>query len=158
MPNAPAVFLDLMRKPSIPAMHPEAIAKVRRLEVENLERDQIRLPVQDTLHGGMYVRTVFIPAGVLLTGALIKVPTVVIVQGSVTVYIGGGSADFEGYNILPASAGRKQAFLAITDTYVSMMFPTKATTVEEAEREFTDEHEQLASRRDNMNVVQITGE
>lgn len=145
---------------TLPAMTGSAIGKVRKLEAANLARPQVKLPIQHTLHGGMYVRTVFIPAGVLLTGALVKLPTVVMVAGDATVYI-GDKVPLQTHgllNILPASAGRKQAFLARSDIFVSMMFPTQATTVEEAEREFTDEHERLASRRDEMNVVNITGE
>ena len=47
------------------------------------------------------------------------------------------------------AAGRKQAFLAITDTALTTTFPTAAVTVEEAEAEFTDETDLLASRGDD---------
>jgi hypothetical protein len=39
---------------------------------------------------------------------------------------------------------------------ITMMFPTKARTIEEAEREFTDDADRLLSRRQNANTVVIT--
>ena len=47
----------------------------------------------------------------------------------------------------------------IADTRVTMIFPTTARTVEEAEAEFTEEADGLCSRRDpTSNHVVITGE
>jgi hypothetical protein len=65
----------------------------------------------------------------------------------------------QGYAVLPASAGRKQAFVAQADTRLTMVFPTSAKTVEQAEREFTDEIYLLGSRHGAAaNHVVITGE
>lgn len=167
MSDAPIVCLDLMRKPSggsISAMSPDAIAKVRQLEVENLKRPQLKLATLETLHGGLYTRSLHLPAGkfsdgvvatTLLTGALIKIATTLIVQGDAMVFLGQRAIRVSGYQVITASAGRKQAFFAIEDTFVSMAFPTRATTVEEARREFTDEHELLAA---GLPVTNITGE
>lgn len=133
---------------AIPAMTPEAIDKVRRLEECVLALPQVELETRHALHGGMYARTIRIPAGVIITGALIKVPTLLIVQGKASVYVGlDEPLHLDGYNVLPASAGRKQVFVAVTDTWLTAVFATKATTVDEAERAFTDEHERLATRR-----------
>ena len=45
------------------------------------------------------------------------------------------------------------------ETIVSMAFPTNARSVEEAEAEFTDDSDMLASRRDeSLNIITITGE
>jgi hypothetical protein len=63
-----------------------------------------------------------------------------------------------GYQVVPAAAGRKQAFRAVADTHITMVFPTNARTVDEAEREFSDEFERLASRKDGaVNEAIITG-
>ncbi len=56
-----------------------------------------------------------------------------------------------------ASAGRKQAYIAHKDTFLTMSFKTNAKTVEEAEAEFTDDHERLMSRN-GVNKIVITGE
>ena len=53
----------------------------------------------------------------------------------------------EGYNVVPASAGRIQAYVTFTETAITMLFPSKAETKEEAEAEFTDEAADLLSRR-----------
>lgn len=134
---------------SFPVMSDEMVARVRGWEEKSLLEQQLDIPIRHTLHGGMYARTVFVPAGVLITGALIKIATLLIAQGNVLVYIGSDTIELEGYNIIPASAGRKQAFLAKTDAYLTMVFPSNAETVAEAEEEFTDEADKLASRKGN---------
>lgn len=135
-----------------------AIDDVDALERDRLMQPQVPLATDHVIHGGIYSRTILIPAGVLLTGALIKVPTTLVLNGDVTVWTGIGEIHLRGHNVLPASAGRKQAFVAHTNTFLTMLFPTSAKTVEEAEREFTDEWEMLASHSSEFNSVLITGE
>lgn len=145
--------------PPLPPMSNEAISKVRELEAIILDMPQADLTTHHVFHGGMYARTIMIPAGVVLTGALIKISTMVIVCGDVTVYVGDKAMELYGYNVIPASAGRKQVFLAKSDTWVTMLFPTDAVTVAEAEAKFTDEIDILASGGELCkNVVTITGE
>lgn len=142
----------------IPAMSEEAIEKVRRLEKVLLELPQLELETTHVIHAGMYLRTIRMPAGCLVSGVLMKIPTIVIVSGHATFYVDGGhTIDFDGYNVIPASAGRKQAVLANSETYITMMFPTDARTVDEAEAQFTDEAEALGSHRDR-NIITITGD
>lgn len=144
---------------AIPAMSNEAVAKVAKLEEWALTKDQIHIPIEHTIHGGMYARTLMLPAGIMITGALIKVPTVLIIAGDAIMYTQDGPVEIAEYAVLPASAHRKQAFYAIEDTYMTMLFPTKAKTVEDAEREFTDEIDALTSTKDEAsNIINITGE
>lgn len=134
--------------PSLPAMTAQAVDMVRRLEDELIDMPQVDISTAHVIHGGMYARTIVIPAGVVLTGALIKLDTVVIVNGDCTVFVGGDQPQrLAGYHVLPGGAGRKQAFLAHADTHVTMVFPSTAQTVEQAENEFTDEAHKLLSRR-----------
>ena len=143
----------------LPAMTDEAIAKVRELETLNAERQQVKIDTLHVIHAGVYSRTIMIPAGVLLTGALVKRSTLLVVSGDAIVYIGGETKELNGYNILPASANRKQAFVAKTDVWITMLFATDAKTVGEAEEEFTDEIELLFSTKDpSSNKIVITGE
>lgn len=142
----------------LPAMSDEAANKVRGMEQFSRKFEQVEIHTDHVIHGGMYVRTIFIPADVYLTGALIKVPTTLIVSGDLTAYIGDDAINLCGYNVLPAMAGRKQAFRTYTDVHMTMIFPTKARTVEEAEQEFTDEVDNLMSRdRPDLNTITITG-
>lgn len=134
---------------TIPSMTPTAIDRVRRLERLSGEMPQVSIETLHTFHAGMYARTVRVPAGVLITGALIKIATVLIVSGDAIMYGDGGAVEISGYNVLSASANRKQAFLALTDTYLTMLFPSEAKSIDEAECEFTDEIDLLASRRDD---------
>tara|TARA_R110000822_G_scaffold196789_1_gene334721 strand:- start:68 stop:532 length:465 start_codon:yes stop_codon:yes gene_type:complete len=144
----------------IPAMASASIDKVRDLEAHLLEVPQLELETNHVIHGGMYARTICLPAGYVLTGVLVKVSTIVIVSGHVRVYLGDNThADINGYSVLPASAGRKQAFVAYSDTDITMMLPTKSTTISDVEAEFTDEIDSLLSHSQaSTNTVRITGE
>ena len=140
-------FLGVFAMNEIAPMSEIALVKVRILEEGALKLPQIPIVTSHVLHGGIYARTIMIPAGVLLTGALIKIATVLIVSGDVLVYIGGKTIELNGYNVSPAAANRKQAFVAKTDTHLTMLFPTDATSVEDAEKEFTDEVDMLITRK-----------
>jgi hypothetical protein len=143
----------------IPAMSDAAIENVRRPEKLARGLPQVALETNHVIHAGLYARTILVPAGVMITGALVKIATLLVVQGDVIVYVDGAPVHLQGHAVLAASAGRKQAFLARVDTHLTMIFPTRAKTVEDAEREFTDEVDLLASRRDtNHSQTMITGE
>lgn len=144
--------------PAIAQMAPSSIDQVRALEHHTEQLAQVEIPTDHVLHAGMYARTILIPAGVLLTGAHVIRPTTLVISGDVTVFVGDGTLHLAGYQVIAAAAGRKQVFLAHADTYVTMLFPTAARTVEEAEREFTDEAERLLSHRQQVESITITGE
>lgn len=144
---------------TIPAMSTSNVEKVLALEVFTKQLPQVDIPTQHIIHGGMYARTIMIPPGVLLTGVLIKLATLVIINGDVLVYVGDQSKRMTGYNIFAASAHRKQAFVTETETVVTMIFPTHSKSVQEAEAEFTDDQESLMShKQEDQNTTIITGE
>lgn len=155
----------------IPAMDAPSIEKVRELSEKLsscLNKDMYY--TNHMLHAKLdvdgkivrlYARTLETPPYTLITGTLIKIPTILITCGDISVYIGNGTIRADGpYNIYPASAGRKQAvFSHGTRAFYTMIFPTLAETVEEAERHFTDEYDLLGSHADEKyNSVVITGE
>ena len=144
----------------IPAMDAPSVQKVRDLEKELLKLPQGQYDTNHVIHAGMYARTLITPPYTLITGALIKIPTILITHGEITAYVGNGVVRLHGYNVLPASAGRRQAvFSHDTVAHYTMMFPTTHKTVEEAEKQFTDEYDLLASHRDEkFNYTVITGE
>ena len=147
----------IQRQDIIPAMSEMAINSVRELEYYTERCPQTEIPTDHVFHAGVYDRTIMIPAGVVLTGALIKVATVLIVSGDCIVYIGDEAVERHGYHVFAASKGRKQAFIAKTDTYITMIFATDVKTVREAEEEFTDEFDRLMSRHDDA-VNHVVGE
>jgi len=144
---------------SIAPMSEADIAKVGELEKRLMELEPVEIPIEHAMHAGMYARTIRIPAGVCATGVLIKTATLLIVSGDCTLYIGSGSVDLQGYHVIPAGAGRKQACLAHEDTFVTMLFASNARTIDEAEAEFTDETHLLQSRQhEHLNHVTMSGE
>jgi hypothetical protein len=146
-------------RPRIAAMSEAAIGKVRRLEGLARTLPQVAIETGHVIHGGLYARTIFVPAGVMITGAEIKIATLLVVSGDALVYLDGAPLRLQGYTVLPASAGRKQAFVALAGTHLTMVFPSDARSIDEAERQFTDEADTLASRRDaGSNHIVITGE
>lgn len=146
--------------PRIAAMSPAAIDQVRRLESAARDLPQVALETHHVLHAGLYARTVRVPAGVVITGALVRIATLLVVDGDVLVHVDDGAPiRLQGHHVLPAAAGRKQAFLAQADTHITMIFASGAASIADAEAEFTDEADILASRRDaESNRIIITGE
>lgn len=139
--------MNLTAAPTLLPMSDESIEKVRRLEGELLELPQVDPETAHLFHAGLYARTVKIPAGALMTGALIKIATVLIISGSVTVFTEGEPLDIDGYAVIQGAAGRKQAFLTRSETSITMLFATDAKTIDEVENEFTDETGRLLSRK-----------
>jgi hypothetical protein len=143
----------------ISTMSETAIDKVRYLEKFFLSLPQVSMATHHLIHAGMYSRTIMVPAGVALTGALIKIATILIFSGDFILFAGDEAIELNGYNVLAGGPNRKQAGVAKTDTWVTMIFPTSAKTVEEAEKEFTDEFDRLFSRHDDAdNSVIVMGE
>lgn len=135
------------------------IETVRKVEAIAKAKPQVDIETTHTIHSGIYTRTVSLQPGVMITGVLVKRTTTVIVSGRVLVYLEGEMKELEGYNVLPASANRKQIFIALEPVHITMAFATDAKTVEEAENEFTDEGTILSSRLpDSVNHIIITGE
>lgn len=134
-------------KPSFPAMKTSDINKVRRAINATASKPQAEYKVDQFIHNGLYVRTGFLTKTMYLTGALIKIPTTLIISGDVTAFIGNSLIRFTGYHTVTAEAYRQQVFYAHEDTYLTMMFPTNAKTCEEAEEEFTDDYAILTTRR-----------
>jgi hypothetical protein len=150
---------SLVEQSGIRAMSAESVGLVRKIEDALLQLEQPAIGTEHLIHGGMYARTIVATAGTVMTGAMIQVPTILVISGDVSVLIDGGAIDLVGFHVLPGSAGRKQAIYAREDTHVTMIFATGAETVAEAEEEFTIEADRLASRRESaINHIVITEE
>jgi hypothetical protein len=144
---------------AIPSMHDDAIARIRRLEARAAERPQVKIATHHVLHAGLYARTILVPAGTMLTGALVDIPTTVIVSGDCTVALGDGRTErLTGYHVLAAEGRRKQAYIAHADTWITAVFASSAKSVAEAEDEFTAEAHKLMSRQPgHANTIVVTG-
>jgi hypothetical protein len=144
---------------TIPAASPEGRALVRRFESALRDFPQERFVTEHVIHASMYLRTIHMVKYCNFTGALIKIPTVLIVSGDADMSTGDGVTELRGYNVLPGSIGRKVAFVAHSDLDMTMVFPFTGKTVEEAQKHFTDEWSLLVplSEPDRHHIV-ITGE
>lgn len=131
----------------------EAISKIKLLEDEIRKHPQTPFVTEHVFHAGLYARTVRIPAMTLFTTVLIKRATILIVNGRFRTWINGKWMISEGYQVVPADAGRKQIYATGSEVSVTMVFPTESRTVEEAEAEFTEESESLLSRTMENDIV-----
>lgn len=124
---------------SVPACTQTTLAVARNIESLLKACPQIYLEPEEHLHAGLYARTIRVPAGVVLTGALIKIPTLLIVSGEVMMSVGDQVKRYTGTNIFEGSAGRKTVFRAVDDVVITMAFASDASDFDEAVKQFTDE-------------------
>ena len=136
--------MDLEKKEELRQVSIEE-AKAFEQALKTLE--QINLPTHHLIHGKMYARTIFVPAGTALTGVLTKLDNICIVIGDISVTTDDGVVRLTGYNIIPATKGYKRVGYAHADTYWTTLIPTENTTVEAIENEMSEESHLLQSRQ-----------
>jgi hypothetical protein len=140
-----------------PASQP-TLDKIQIVHEALLRVADVEIATEHLLHGGMYARTIRLDAGVVMVGSLIKLATVLIVNGATTLVSGDDRIDLDGYNVLAGCAGRKALFVTRGPVEMTMLFPTQAATVEEAENEVFAEAELLMSRKNGgSDTFRITG-
>jgi hypothetical protein len=143
---------------ALPPASEETIRKIRLVEDRIREHCfPVDIQTEHILHGGMYARTVRLAANVIVTNVIIKVPTMLVVSGSCNLLAGEEWVRLDGYYVIPTLPGRKQIVVTIEETDFTMLFPTRAKTVEEAEAQFSDEAESLYSRTQGDDLYLITG-
>lgn len=111
---------------NLPVMGQSEVDSVRELETAAMRLPQVHIPTDHVFHAGMYARTIKIPAGVALTGAQIKIPTILIISGDTLVYGENGATRYTGYHVALGQRGRKQAFYALQDTLADNAFPYRS--------------------------------
>ena len=133
---------------ALPPTTPEIMEKIALVEARIRPHEHtLQVQMEHHLHAGMYARTCRLAPWMVITSVLIKIPTILIIHGDCVVLAGDKWHEITGYNVIPASAGRKQIYMTREETEITMIFPSDAKTVEEAEREFTDEFENLLTTR-----------
>jgi len=138
---------------------PEMLQAIERIHERVLACPQCEIATEHLIHGGMYARTIRLVPGTKMVGSLIRHATILIIQGDCSVLIGDQRIDLTGYNVIPGCAGRKQFFVTLGPVEMTMIYPTSAWTVEEAEDDIFVEADQLVSRRDSSrDQVTITGQ
>jgi hypothetical protein len=127
--------------------------KVCALEREILKHPQVDLGTSMFAHARMGVRTIFLPAGTAITGAMTNIANVCIVCGDITVTTDDGNKRFTGYHVLKADAGFKRAGFAHADTWWTTIWPTELVDAREMEDEMTSESAMLQTRREGIVFV-----
>lgn len=112
-----------------------------------LAAPQVDLRTSHCLSGGVYSRTIYIPAGTVLTGATHKRDHVNIVVGDITVTTDDGPMRLTGYHVLPTKAGHKRAGFAHADTIWTTVSHTELTDIEDIEDELVIESDRLQTRQ-----------
>lgn len=143
------------RPPALVAPDAQTLGALRDLDDAMRGLPQTDVQIDHLLHGSMYARTAHVPAGTLVSGVVLSRATVLVLVGDVTVFTGTESVRLTGFHVLPGSAGRKQLFRTHAETHMTMVLPSTAQSVDEAEHDFTDEPELLMA---TAGRVTITGE
>ena len=142
---------------TLPATTAEALKTVNAVEEKMRQMPQFEPRMEHMLHAGMYARTARVNRGDAFTSVMIKVPTILIINGWAWVFAGDRWHEVKGYKVIAASAMRKVVYVIERPTEITMLFPSRAKTVEEAEKGFTDEYERLLTKQQGENdLVTIT--
>jgi hypothetical protein len=121
--------------------------KVRAMEDYMLQFPQVDLSTTHLVFGGMYARTILIPAGTMLTGALTELANICVMCGDITVTTDDGTKRLTGFHVLAAKPGAKRAGIAHSDTYWTTLIPTDLTDITDIEESMTTEAAGLQTRR-----------
>lgn len=125
----------------------EAQAHVFALEEINRKKPQVELPLRHFIADGCYVREIFMPAGLDVTGRIHKHEHIAIqVYGDITIFDHTGAYRMSGYNVFVSKPGAKRALRTHADTMFltvhKLRQPIQEVTPEilaELEREYVAE-------------------
>ena len=129
-----------------------------RDQILRLEGELLQLEAQgggielDTWHhfaDGLVARTILIPAGTCLTGAVHREEHLNICHGDITVWTEHGMRRLTGYHVLPSLPGAKRVGHAHADTFWTTVHrnPTNERDIAKLEDALVEDADQLQSRR-----------
>ena len=122
--------------PGIPDEH----VLIYRLEAELLKYPQVEMPVEHAFCNGIYARTMHIPAGTILTGAVHRDESFFLVRrGILIVTTDDGSRQLFPGDMSVTKAGAKRAGIAVTDAEITTFHanPSNETEPEKLWNMFT---------------------
>lgn len=108
---------------------------------------QVDLSTVHTVSGGVYSRTIFIPAGVSLVGATHSKDHTNIMFGDITVTTDDGMKRLTGYNVFATKAGMRRVGFAHTDTYWTSVIQTTETEMSKIEEDITPDSHKLQTNQ-----------
>jgi hypothetical protein len=129
--------------------------KVERLEQHLLQYPQVDLKTQHCLSGGVYARSITLPADTIITGAVHKHDHIVIVTGDITVTTEDGPRRFTGQHVFPVAAGSKRAGFAHAETVWTTVHSTNKTSPEDIEDDLVEEADRLQTRNPQLGMAPL---
>lgn len=125
---------------------------VMHAEEEMLKQPQQKLPMEHLFADGVYVRSMFVPAGSWVTGKAHKTDHIcILLDGGLTVTAPDGSLKtIEAPDMWVVPAGEKKLGYFHKDTWFANIHPTDTTDLEVIEQRVTyepEEYEQLVMAR-----------
>ena len=122
----------------------------------NLGKDPF--PIEEYIKDGFYYRTVKIPAGHLLAGAIHRQDSTVLMSyGKLIVAAAGESTTLEGRVMFMSAKGKQKIGYAVKDSLWTDIHPTDATTCEEAYAELFTEDYSVIDRDDYYEMLADMG-
>lgn len=118
------------------------------LQVEQ-QQGGIELETWHHFADGLVARTILIPAGACLTGAVHKAEHLNIAHGDITVWTEQGMRRLTGYHVLPALPGAKRVGLTHAPTYWTTVHlnPANERDITALEDALVEDSHRLQSRR-----------
>lgn len=122
---------------------------------------EVNCPLQHDFAPGVYMRTIFIPAGVCIVGKIHRHRHGnILSQGHVRVFTeGGGVEELKGPLTMVSEPGTKRAVHALTDTVWTTIHPTDETDLEKIEEQVIaktyEEYEQSKLEGSTMSAIEV---
>lgn len=129
-------------------------AQIDRLEACVLEAEQqghaVRIDDWHTFADGLVARTILIPAGTVLTGAVHKAEHLNVCHGDISVWTEQGMRRLTGYHVLSSLPGAKRVGLAFADTWWTTIHlnPDNKRDIAELEDALVEDAHRLQNRRE----------
>lgn len=98
---------------------------------------QVELPLEHLFVDGIYMRTMFIPAGIIVVGKIHKRETInICLKGDISILTEAGISRFKAPYVVVSKAGIKKIGYAHQDTLWANLHATTSQDLDEIEREF----------------------
>lgn len=136
---------------------PDAPTRDQIIAAAAMLRDfpQVDLGTRHQLAGGMYARTIFIPAGTILAGAAHKTEHFDVMQGDVSIVTPNGLMRISGTHTLITPAGTERQGFAHSDTVWTTICRTDKLAIEEIEAELVHTPELLQTRNPAIGLAPV---
>jgi hypothetical protein len=162
--NPDAEFLSLVQSCPIhpgdmPVPSAELSEKIFAIEKVMLGLPQVELPVTHQFTQGVYTRTITVPAGVWMTGAVHRMSNMnFLLKGRVTIITENGPVELSAPAILPSPAGTKRFGFVHEEMVWSTVLGTDLTDPEEIEAVCTfndpEEHRRMLKYPEQLSLIE----